>query len=276
LRIRGLWVRYRGSRDWVLKDISLELDRGLILVVGRTGCGKSTLARCIAGLIPKFFPAEIRGEIDVLGINPMVDGVEALAGKIAYLAQNPEMFIVSPSVLEEIVFPICNLGLPREEILDRLKRVVRELEIKELLKQSTLALSTGQLQMVSIASALATGAKVLVLDEPLARLDPNNAYVVANLLRKIADKNRLVIVFEHHLDYIFELADEVAVLEDGKIKLRGKPREVIDRITDVDIPEIAEIFHGLYLAKCIRSIPISVEDAVRLVINHVKGRKHMV
>jgi len=275
IEIRDLWVRYDGNSEYVLRGVNLGLEEGLVLIVGKTGCGKTTLARCIAGLIPHFFPAEVRGEINILGVNPLVDGVRGLAGKLAYLSQNPEMFVVSPNVEEEIIFPLSNLGVEPEEIIWRLNDIVKKLGIENLLDKSTLMLSSGQLQLVSIASALITGAKILVLDEPLARLDPINASIVSKVLRDIANDGHLVLVFEHHLDDIFQYADKIVVMEDGRITFMGSPRDAVDKILDIDVPEIIEVFYNLYRHGCVDRIPISLEEAEEVIIN-AKGRRHMV
>ncbi len=275
LEIRNLWVRYRGADKYVLRGVNLSLSGGLVLIVGRTGCGKTTLARCISGLIPHFFPADVKGEIDVLGVNPIVCGIRGLAGRLAYLSQNPEMFVVSLNVEDEIVFPLTNLGVDREDIIRRLNNTVRRLGIEDLLDKNTLMLSSGQLQLVSIASALITGARVLILDEPLARLDPLNARAISRVLREIAGGGRLVVIFEHHLDYILQYADSVVVMDDGEIVFTGSPRKALDLMMDVDVPEIVELFHDLYLEGCVDRIPMSLEEAIE-VINNAKSRGHMV
>ena len=95
LKVTNLWVRYENSNHYVLKGINLELRNGLVLIIGRTGCGKTTLARCLFGIIPHFIKAEVKGSIDILGVNPIDSGPLALAGKAAYVPQNIDMSITS-------------------------------------------------------------------------------------------------------------------------------------------------------------------------------------
>lgn len=263
--IRDLWVRYPNSKNYALRGVTLLLEEGLVLIAGPTGCGKTTLARCIFGFIPHFFKAEVRGKISVLGIDPVKEGVEALFGKVAYVAQNPEMFISSLTVMEELIFPMSNLGMDKEIMLDRLRETVKEFGISELLKLSTLMLSAGQLQLVSLASAFMVDPDVIILDEPLARLDPDNAKKVSEYIKKMAERGKLVLVFEHHLDHILCMADDVIVMESGKILARGKPRDVIGFLSEIDVPEISEILLELYHDGCISSIPISIEEVMELI-----------
>lgn len=275
ISIKNLWVKYPGSREYVLKGIDLEIKRGLVLIAGRTGSGKTTLARTIAGIIPHLFRAEVRGYIRVMDVDPVSDGIGALAGKLAYVSQNPEMFITSLHVMDELTFTACNIGIVPEKIIENMERVVKEFKLEEILGKSTLALSSGQLQLISIAAAIISGSKILILDEPMARLDPNNMAIISSFLRKVADDGHLVVVFEHHLDYILEIADRVIIMDYGKIIGQGRPDEVIDSLVGIDIPEICELFLKLYNSGCVDRIPVSIDDAIE-VLRNARDRKRMV
>jgi len=270
--VRNLWVKYKDNSNWIIKDISFEAKEGeLILIAGESGSGKSTLARAIAGLIPFLFPGTVKGFISVYGKNPLKNGVQSLAGLLSFVGQNPEMFISTLKVFDEIAFPLMNLGVPREEILRRIYEITELLGLRNLLDRLTPELSAGQLQRVALASALVTNPKILILDEPLARLDKKSAIFVASLLRRLADNGKIIIVFEHHLDEILPFSNRVIVIKDGRIIAEGKSLEIIKYLLDVDIPEISEAFVPLYKNKVVSKIPITVKEAVKL-IDHAKER----
>ncbi len=273
LKVEDLWVRYENGA-YALRGITLSADRGLVVIAGKTGSGKTTLARCIAGIIPNLYRAHIRGKVRVCGIDPSEE-YYSLAGRIAYIPQNPEMFITHLSVMEEIASYLSNVGADRERILERITWVAEKLNISGILHESTLVLSSGQLQLVAIASALAADVEVLLLDEPLARLDPWNAARISNLLREIADEGRLVLVFEHHMDEILGLADEVYVLDTGRVVASGTPRDILMLLEGIDIPDISEAFLTLYREGLVGEIPLSIEEALR-VLEDARAERRMV
>ena len=145
------------------------------------------------------------------------------------------------------------------------------LNLEKLIHKSTLSLSAGQLQLITIASALITNAKVLILDEPLARLDPINATLICNVLRKIANNDKLVLVFEHHLDFLLKISDLVVFMDSGRIVAKGKPHEILPLLSDVDVPEISEAFTELYREKIVDFIPMDVEEALKAILNARKS-----
>ena len=266
LILRDLYVRYKKSRYPALNKISFEHNKpGILLIAGRSGGGKSTLARCLFGLIPHFFDAEVHGYINILGINPIKTGPQPLARKVGFVSQNPEMFISALTVEEEIISPLSNTGVIREEMINRLKKLAEIFELGGILDKPTLEISAGQMQKVAIASALALDPKILVLDEPFARLDGYNSLLVLRILQKIA-KEKLVIIFEHHLDFVLPYADRVIVLEAGRIIADGKPSDVITFLEDVDLPEITEAF--LEFKRMIDKIPLTPNEALEVIKNY--------
>lgn len=276
IELRNLWVRYPNRDKFILRGVNLEISTdGIYLIVGKTGCGKTTLARVLVGLIPHIFYAEVSGEVRVLGEDPIKNGPGTLAGKVAYVSQNPELFISSITVEEELYLPLINLGLKPESMKRRVEYVVKTLKLGDLINRSTLELSSGQLQLIALASAIATGAKVLVLDEPLSRLDPDNYIRFIKALSEVST-GRIILVFEHHLDYLVELANEIIVLKDGTVAAQGSLDDVAELLLDINIPELLEyavIFRG---RGCIDRIPKSLNEFLVMIENAIKHKECVV
>jgi len=266
LILEGLSVRYPKQKRPALNNVSLRLNEpGLYLFTGRSGSGKSTLARVLFGLIPHIFHAEVEGKVSILGINPIESGPISLAGKVGFVAQNPEMFLSSILVRDEIVSALSNLAVPREEMIRTLKYLTKELELRNLLDKATLELSAGQMQKVAIASSLALDPDILILDEPFARLDNYNSNIILKILMKISSR-KMVLVFEHHLDLILPFAKQVFVLDKGNLIFKGDLKSALRHLIEVDLPEITESF--LALNDNLEDIPLTVKDALEVIKNY--------
>ncbi len=173
LRIEGLTFRYHTRPEPALQDVSLTLEPGeLVLVAGASGCGKTTLIRCINGLIPRTYRGELQGRILVYGQDARSMSMAQLSQQVGTLLQDPERQIVGSFVLNEVAFGLENLGLPRSEIRARVDEVLAYLGISHLRDRETFHLSGGEKQKVALAGVLAMRPGILLLDEPLARVDP--------------------------------------------------------------------------------------------------------
>ncbi|MCE7748308.1 MAG: ATP-binding cassette domain-containing protein [Candidatus Heimdallarchaeota archaeon] len=242
LKIENLNVKYPTSKEYALENINLEASRGeFIVVAGPSGSGKSTLAQVLMTLIPNFTEARISGEISYNGISFKELTRDKLVSLLGYVPQYPSDFTTSLLVEEEIVFLLENLALDSEEIISRLNQVLTELEISSLQRRVIPELSSGELQRVFLASALAFAPPIIILDEPIARIDPKTEVKLVELLRKLANNGHLVIAFEHRLDYIVTKADRLVILKKGEIVSDGHPSNNIDLLEDIDPPELSLI-----------------------------------
>ncbi|MCE7738522.1 MAG: ATP-binding cassette domain-containing protein [Candidatus Heimdallarchaeota archaeon] len=242
LQINDLTVRYMTSNEDALKCINFEASKGeFVVFAGPSGSGKSTLAQVLMTLIPNFTEADISGEISYNGISFKDLTREKLVSLLGYVPQYPSDFTISLLVEEEIVFLLENLALDSEEIISRLNQVLAELEISSLQRRVIPELSSGELQRVFLASALAFAPPIIILDEPIARIDPKTEVKLVELLRKLADNGHLVIAFEHRLDYIVTKADRLVILKKGKIVSDEHPLDNISLLEDIDPPELSLI-----------------------------------
>jgi energy-coupling factor transporter ATP-binding protein EcfA2 len=220
IRTFDLSYTYAGRSSPALDHVDVHFRRGeLALLAGASGSGKSTLARCINGLIPRSAAGgALSGRVEIDGADAASLSLAALGQRIGTVLQDPEKQIVAADVLGEIAFGPENLGLPRDEILRRVHTAADQLGIRRLLGRSTVALSGGEKQRVALAGILAMQPAALLLDEPLASLDPDAARSVMALLRSLADAGTAVVVVEHRLSTVRNAQPEQVVhLHDGRV-----------------------------------------------------------
>lgn len=264
LEISDLSVRYLKSSQWALEGVNfLGKKEELTIVAGPSGCGKSTLAQAILGLIPAFIEAEILGKIKIMG-----KLLEELSRKdiiqfLGYVPQYPADFTINLLVEEEIAFSLENLAYPRNEIQSCIVDILDQLEISHLRYRLITELSSGELQRVALATAIAPRPPILIFDEPMARIDPKSEITLARILYNLAQNGHLVIAFEHRLDYLLPLADRIVILENGKVIADGKPRSLLDSIKHVDLPEVSELNW-----QDITQQPLSINEAKRHLLKH--------
>jgi energy-coupling factor transport system ATP-binding protein len=261
LRIEGLTFRYHTRPEPALQDVSLTLEPGeLLLVAGASGCGKTTLIRCINGLIPRTYRGELQGRILVYGQDARSMNMAELSQQVGTLLQDPERQIVGSFVLNEVAFGLENLGLPRAEIRARVEEVLAYLGISHLRDRETFHLSGGEKQKVALAGVLAMRPRILLLDEPLASLDPVSAQEALALFRRLADEGVTIILVEHRVEDALSIRpDRVLYLEDGRIAYAGPP----DRMTDaVDYRQV-KLPAPLILQRAVAAPPPRLETAIQ-------------
>jgi len=253
IRTKDLCFKPLGSDDYVLKDVSLELRKGdFALLLGPSGCGKSTLTLCLNGLIPHLSQGEMTGVVEVAGKDTRTHEVHDFSPIIGMVFQNPDDQILSLRVVDEVAFGVENQGLPHDEIVQRVDEFMEVMEISHLKNRLTFAISGGQKQRVSIASNLVMLQEVLILDDPTTDLDPvGKAEIVSTLGRLQREMGKTLLVIEHDLTDLIELANRVIVMEDGRVVHDGSPSEVFSRSYDdvvrlgVNLPQHVEMVHAL-------------------------------
>ncbi|MEU7897769.1 ABC transporter ATP-binding protein [Nonomuraea sp. NPDC049152] len=221
--IRDASVRYRTTGLQVLSDVSLQVGAGdFALVSGPSGCGKSTLLRMVNGLVPHSYRAEVTGQVNVGG-EPVADQtIRQLSTVVGTLLQDPHKQIVGATVFSELAFGPENLGLPRADILARIEEVAARVGITHLLRRSTHELSGGELQMVAFAGVLVMRPRVVVVDEPLANLDPAASRRLLTELRGFVHGGGAAVVVEHRVEELLEFGPtQVLYLEDGRPRYTG-------------------------------------------------------
>ncbi|MGI0084227.1 MAG: energy-coupling factor ABC transporter ATP-binding protein [Nitrososphaerales archaeon] len=229
IAVNGFSFRYYGSNQPVLQNVDFRIHAGEIVVIaGKSGSGKSTLLRAINGLIPHQHTGDYSGSVIVDGLQVASTRMSELATKVGYIFQNPENQIFMFSVERDIGFGLENLGVERNEIRQRVDWAMEMLGIKHLALRAPHELSDGQKQRVAIAGVIAMRPRILILDEPTSLLDPHTARDLVKLVKELHDKLGItVLIVEHRLDLVAQIANRVIVLDEGKVVHDGKTRQVL-------------------------------------------------
>lgn len=246
LRLAQVGYRYAGASGPALMEIDLELGAGSVVgLAGPSEAGKTTLCLVASGLAPRTVGGQIRGTITLDGED--VDGwpMHRLSQRVGIGFQNPstQLSQVAATVFEEVAFGPMNLGIDRAEVIDRTWEALEALGIAGLGDRDPARLSGGQQQLVAMAGLLALRPEHLVLDEPTAQLDPAGTRLVGDAIARLAREGASILVAEQKTDLLASLADEIVVLADGRITLRGRPDEVFGdpRLRELGVPEPAAV-----------------------------------
>ncbi|MEN8171944.1 MAG: ABC transporter ATP-binding protein [Chloroflexota bacterium] len=225
LEIKNLNFTYRIRTTPAIENINLSINPGeLMLVAGASGSGKTTLMRCINGLIPRSYTGIIAGEVNLFGTPIDQLSMSELSQTVGTLLQDPERQIVASYVLNEVAFGLENLAWEREKIIQRVDETLAFLNISNLRDRETFTLSGGERQKVALAGVLAMNPKILILDEPLASLDPASAHEALILFRRLADEGISIMLVEHRVDEVLAIKpDRVFYLDEGKEIYSGDP-----------------------------------------------------
>lgn len=221
---RGWGWRHAGRKNAALSDVDLDIAPGeRVLVLGPSGSGKSTLMGGLAGLLGGAEEGEATGTLTVDGVAP----AEA-RGRVGLLMQDPEAQVVLARVGDDVAFGMENLGVAREEIWPRVENSLEAVGLSVPLDHSTTELSGGQKQRLALASILAMGPGLLLLDEPTANLDPSGVAEVRAAVEAVVERTgATVVVVEHRVDVWASLVDRVIVVADGAIAADGPLRQVL-------------------------------------------------
>jgi energy-coupling factor transport system ATP-binding protein len=196
-RFEQFSYRYPESTTLSLEHLDLHLTNGLTLLTGPSGSGKTTLLRTLNGLVPHFHGGWASGEASVMGHDLRLTSTRRLAREVAMVFQEPESQFVLATVQREVAFGPENLGLPGSEIADRVESALQVMGVHHLSARRLATLSGGERQRVALASALAMGPDLLVLDEPTSQLDDAGAASLGRECQRLCDRGLAVIAAEH-------------------------------------------------------------------------------
>ncbi len=257
--IKGKDLKYRykklneqGETSYVtaLQGIDIDIKQGQIVsILGHNGSGKSTLAKQLNALL---LPSE--GDLFIDGNNTKDHNfLWKIREKIGMVFQNPDNQMIANVVEEDVGFGPENLGVPTEEILERVTKSLQAVDMEKYRMQSPMKLSGGQKQRVAIAGILAMKSKCIVLDEPTAMLDPRGRKEVLDALKRLNEEEGItIILITHHMDEVL-LSDLVYVMSQGKVVMKGTPKEIFSNVEKIkeyglELPQVTEVAYRLQQA----------------------------
>ena len=239
---------YDGNTKRALDGLNLRIRRGTkVAFMGGNGSGKSTFFLCLNGIRK---PEDGRICIEGEPIEYTRKGLLAVRSKVGIVFQEPDDQLFSASVYEEISFGILNLGVDESTARREVESVIEELEITPFQDRPAHALSGGQKKQVAIADILVMHPEVMILDEPAAALDPKHTKKVQEIIDGLTDKGITVLMATHDIDYAYAWADEIVLMQEGKVIRQGAPAEVCaDRTAlseaGLEVPAVLRIYDRL-------------------------------
>ncbi|ABO51074.1 cobalt ABC transporter, ATPase subunit [Desulforamulus reducens MI-1] len=263
IEIKDLSFYYKdGTR--ALDKLSLGFEKGKkIAILGPNGSGKTTLLLHFNGI-----NTVQQGSVTVMGRAVHQSNQQWLRGKVGLVFQDPDDQIFSGTVWDDVAFGPINQGLRGEELNNRVNEALRIVRMKDLAHKAPYHLSYGQKKKVAIAGVLAMDPDMIVLDEPVAFLDPSGKRSLFSILDVLNQQGKTIILATHDVDLVVQWADQVVILTEGRVIAQGAPRLLSDPAlveeADLELPTASQIFlpyQELYQQK----IPVTVEDAQAMI-----------
>ncbi|MER2172836.1 MAG: ABC transporter ATP-binding protein, partial [Psychrobacillus psychrodurans] len=265
IECQDLTFRYPGEEKFILKDLTCTINEGEFLaIIGGNGSGKSTLCKAFNGLIPHFYVGDYTGKVTLDGVCTTTTDVATLSQSIGYVYQDFQNQLLRPTALEDACFMPLNYGLD-----DYKERGLWALEVTGLLdvkNEFIWRLSGGQQHLLALAGAIAMRPKLLVIDEPIAQLDPHHAEQIYEVLKKLhTDYGMTIVVIEHHTDFIAEYCSHAMLLDKGQVLWKKETvaalncvEELLER--NIFPPQVTQIAHSLQLKQ---PYPVTLKQSIQ-------------
>ncbi|HEX9852478.1 MAG TPA: ATP-binding cassette domain-containing protein, partial [Woeseiaceae bacterium] len=257
-----------------LTDISLQIRRGeFVGLLGSNGSGKTTLLKAMDGLVKDY---EGRVQLDNADVRKLLP--KEIYRKVGLVFQNPDDQLFAPTVFEDVAFGPINMGFAGDEVDNRVKAALKDVDMEVSAKKSIHNLSFGQKKRICIAGLLAMGHEILLLDEPTAGLDPMGEYKMMDLLTRLnREKGVTVVMATHSVDLVPLFLDRLFILSKGRIVRGGPPEEVFtapEEMAQVKLrlPQIAELIYRLKREDNMPfdKIPLTIGEARREILRAFK------
>ncbi|MFV0285935.1 MAG: ABC transporter ATP-binding protein, partial [Demequina sp.] len=259
IEIDRLSFRYPGAERDSLRNVCLTIHEGdFVAVIGGNGSGKTTLCKTFNGLVPHYWEGDFAGEVRVDGIDTYESSVAVLSSTVGYVYQDFQNQLVRPRVRDEVEFGPTNFGMP--DYAERATEAMEMLGISHLADRFVWQLSGGQAHLTALASVLAMRPRIIVVDEPVAEVDPAGAHALYERLTELNQVHGItVIVIEHHAEFIAQYAKSVVLMHDGAPVWHLPAPQAAARAAElaahgIPAPQIVAACEGLELAAAPRTV----------------------
>lgn len=270
IEIKDLTFTYPGADKANLNNINLSIEGGdFLAIIGNNGCGKSTLCKTLNGLIPHFIAGDMLGSVEIDGVDTKTVEVGHIAQKVGYVYQDFENQIVRPTVLDDASFACLNYAF--EDYKERGKRALNLCGLEHKVNDYIWQLSGGQKHLLALAGVTALSPEVLILDEPIAQLDPAHARQIYDVLKDLNEKHgKTIIVIEHHTEFIADYCKNVVLMKEGRVVWKRRAKEALQRVEELQESNIfppqitvaADLLKKKGIAKA-KELPTTIDEGVK-------------
>src|SRR5690625_2508271 len=267
VQISDVHYQYPGAKKPVLNGTNLTIHRGdFLAIIGGNGSGKSTICKTINGLIPHYFSGYYKGEVVVEGESVKNQAVATLSHHVGYVYQDFQNQLMKLTVLEDVSFAPLNFGYKDYKV--KAKQALELLGITHLQDKTIWELSGGEKHLTALAGALALNPEILIVDEPVAQLDPQHATEIYDKLKYLNEElGKTIITIEHHTEFIANYCNQVALIENGKVKWHENVKKGLLNITELQDayiypPQVTQAAIQLDDFAPSNDLPITVKEAI--------------
>lgn len=268
--IEKVTFTYPGAEAPALRDVSLTLDRGdFVAIIGGNGCGKSTLCKTLNGLIPHYYVGDFHGSVTVDGRSTREHKVADLSRYVGYVYQDFDNQLVRPTVLDDASFAPLNYG--HRDYLERGRRALQLAGLTVHPKEFIWQLSGGQKHLLALAGALSLDPDLLIVDEPVAQLDPQHARQIYGVLSELNEKwGKTIVVIEHHTEFIADYCKHVVLMDQGRVVWKKPTAEALTQVEALASrqlfpPQVTQAAHRAMLEGLVSAgrYPVTLEEGER-------------
>ena len=268
ITVENLRYRYPHAKELALDELDFSVEKGeFIGIIGENGAGKSTLSQALMGLVPQFYKGAYGGTVMVDGIEAGRTPVAQLCGHVGLVFQNPfnQLSGAKDNVYEEVAFGMQNLGVPAEEMKNRVEEALKLLDIWQYRDRNPFDLSGGQMQRVAIASVLVMRPDVMILDEPTSQLDPEGSDEVFKAVETLTGSGITILMIEQKIEKLAAYCDRILLLHKGKQIAFDTPQKVFSMPDlnnyGIQAPAFTRICKAEGVTLADGTYPVTVEEA---------------
>jgi energy-coupling factor transporter ATP-binding protein EcfA2 len=268
ITVENLRYRYPHTKELALDGLDFSVEKGeFIGIIGENGAGKSTLSQALMGLVPQFYKGAYGGTVMVDGIEAGRTPVAQLCGHVGLVFQNPfnQLSGAKDNVYEEVAFGMQNLGVPAEEMKNRVEEALKLLDIWQYRDRNPFDLSGGQMQRVAIASVLVMRPDVMILDEPTSQLDPEGSDEVFKAVETLTGSGITILMIEQKIEKLAAYCDRILLLHKGKQIAFDTPQKVFSMPDlnnyGIQAPAFTRICKAEGVTLADGTYPVTVEEA---------------